>query len=162
MLEWFSIVVLLTVGIVLIVVELIFIPGTTIFGIIGLVLTVAAVALSFVNYGNTLGFGVLGIAFVLLAITIFFSLRTGAWDNLSLKTSSQSRVNEDVKHNIWKGDKGTAISALRPSGRVEFKEVIVEVSTLGQYVDAGTEVRVIEVEPNKITVEPILNENTAS
>ena len=155
MLDWFSVVVLLVVGIVLIVVELIFIPGTTIFGIIGLVLTFAAVALSFVNYGNTLGFGVLGIAVVLLGITLFFSLRTGAWEKQSLKSSSQSRVNDDVKHNIWKGDRGTAISALRPSGKVEFKEVVVEASTLGQYVDAGTKVQVIDVESNKITVEPL-------
>lgn len=157
MLDWFSVVILLVVGIVLIVVELIFIPGTTIFGIIGLVLTIVAVALSFVNYGNILGFGVLGIAFVLLGVTLFFSLRTGAWDKLSLKTSSRSRVNEETKHNIWKGDRGTAISTLRPSGKVEFKEITVEVSTLGQYVDAGTEVEVVDVQPNKILVEPILN-----
>ncbi|MEM9671616.1 MAG: NfeD family protein [Cyclobacteriaceae bacterium] len=155
MLDWFSVVVLLAVGIILIVVELIFIPGTTIFGIVGLVLTAAAVVLSFVNYGNTLGFGVMGIAFVLLGIALFFSLRSGAWEKQSLKSSSKSRVNEDIQHNIWKGDKGKAVSALRPSGKVEFKETIVEVSTLGQYVDAGTEVQVIDVEPNKIVVEPL-------
>ncbi|MEM8970397.1 MAG: NfeD family protein [Bacteroidota bacterium] len=155
MLDWLSIVVLLAVGIVLIVVELIFIPGTTIFGIIGLLLTIAGVILSFVNYGNGVGFGVLGASFALLGITLFFSLRTGAWEKLSLKTSSTSRVNEEVKHNIWKGDRGTALSALRPSGKVEFKETTLEVSTLGQYVDAGTEVQVIDVQPNKILVEPI-------
>ncbi|MEM6841102.1 MAG: NfeD family protein [Bacteroidota bacterium] len=154
MLDWLSIVILLAVGIVLIVVELIFIPGTTIFGIAGLLLTIAGVVLSFVNYGNALGLGVMVAAFVLLGITLFFSLRTGAWERLSLKTSNQSRVNEEVKHNVWKGDRGTTLSALRPSGKVEFKEMTLEVSTLGQYVDAGTEVRVIDVQPNKILVEP--------
>jgi len=155
MLDWLSIVVLLTVGIVLIVVELIFIPGTTIFGIIGLLLTAAAVIISFIGYGNALGFGVLGVAFAGIGIILFFSLRTGAWDKLSLKSSNRSRVNEEAKHNIWKGDRGVTLSTLRPTGRVEFKETTLEVSTLGQYVDAGTEVRVIDVQSNKILVEPI-------
>ena len=159
MLDWFSIVILLVVGIVLIVVELIFIPGTTIFGIIGLLLTAAAVIISFIGYGNAIGLGVLGIAFALLGITLYFSLRTGAWDKLSLKGSNQSRVNEEVKHNVWKGDRGVALSTLRPSGKVEFKETTVEVSTLGQYVDAGTQVQVIDVQPNKILVEPIAINN---
>nr|WKN35344.1 NfeD family protein [Tunicatimonas sp. TK19036] len=158
MLDWFAVLILLVVGVLLIVVELIFIPGTTIFGIAGLLLTAAAIIISFINYGNTLGFGILGISFVLLGITLFFSLRTGAWDKLSLKTSSKSRVNdEEVKPNIWKGDRGVALSALRPSGKVEFKEATVEVSTLGRYVDAGTEVQVVDVQANKILVEPIQN-----
>ncbi|MEQ9442485.1 MAG: NfeD family protein [Cyclobacteriaceae bacterium] len=155
MLDWFAVIILLAVGILLIVVELIFIPGTTIFGIAGLLLTAAAIIISFLNYGNVLGFGVLSIAFVLLGITLFFSLRTGAWDKLSLKSSNKSRVNEEVKLDIWKGDRGVAISALRPSGKVEFRETTVEVSTLGQYVDSGTEVQVVDVQPNKILVEPI-------
>ena len=158
MLDWFAVLILLVVGVLLIVVELIFIPGTTIFGIAGLLLTASAIIISFINYGNTLGFGILGISFVLLGITLFFSLRTGAWDKLSLKTSSKSRVNdEEVKPNIWKGDRGVALSALRPSGKVEFKEATVEVSTLGRYVDAGTEVQVVDVQANKILVEPIQN-----
>lgn len=155
MLGWLSVIVLLAVGILLIVLELVFIPGTTIFGVAGLLLTLAAIIISFFNFGSTLGFSILGISFVLLGVTLFFSLRTGAWEKVSLKSSSNSRVNEEVTHNVWKGDRGVAISALRPSGKVEFKETTVEVSTLGQYIDAGTEVRVVDVQPNKIYVEPV-------
>lgn len=153
MLDWFTIVLLLVVGVILIVVELIFIPGTTLFGIAGLVLTVIGVVFSFVAFGGGTGLLVLLGAFAALGITMFFSLRSGAWEKVSLKKSNQSRVNEDVKHSVWKGDVGVALSALRPSGNVEFNETILEVSTLGSYVDAGARVRVIEVRPNKILVE---------
>jgi membrane-bound ClpP family serine protease len=155
MLDWFTVALLLAVGIILIVVELIFIPGTTLFGIAGLVLTIIGVVISFTTFGSDTGWLVLLGAFGALGVTLFFSLRTGAWDKVSLKTSNQGRVNEDRKHSVWKGDVGVALSALRPTGNVEFKETILEVSTLGNYVDAGSRVRVIEVRPNKILVEAI-------
>lgn len=155
MLDGFTILLLLVVGVILIVVELIFIPGTTVFGIAGLALTIIGVVLSFVAFGSGTGLFVLLATFAALGVIMFFSLRSGAWEKVSLKKSNQSRVNEDVKHSVWKGDVGIALSALRPSGNVEFNETILEVSTLGSYVDAGAKVRVIEVRPNKILVEEV-------
>ena len=155
MLNWFTIILLLTIGIVLIVAELIFIPGTTVFGIAGLLLTIVGVVISFTAFGTGTGLWVLIGAFAALGITLFFSLRSNAWSKLSLKQSNKSRVNEDVKNSVWKGDQGITLSALRPTGKVEFNETVVEVSTLGPYVDAGAKVQVIEVRPNKILVEAI-------
>ena len=155
MLDWFTIALLLAVGIVLIVVELIFIPGTTLFGIAGLILTIIGVVISFTAFGSGTGLLVLGGAFAALGVTLYFSLRSGAWDKLSLKQSSQGRVNDDAPHSVWKGDTGIALSTLRPTGNVEFKEKVVEVSTLGPYVDAGAKVQVVEVRSNKIFVEAV-------
>lgn len=156
MLDWLTIVILLTVGIGLIVTELIFIPGTTLFGIAGLVLSVIGIVLSFVNYGFGTGMFVLALAFILMLGTLFYSMRSGTWDKVSLKSAHNSRVNDDVKHNIWKGDTGKTISSLRPGGKAIFNEVIVEVSTRGNYVSAGIAVRVIEVKDHKIIVEPVV------
>ena len=155
MLDWFTITLLLVVGIALIVVELIFIPGTTLFGIAGLVLTIIGVVISFTTFGGSTGILVLGGAFAALGVTLYFSLRSGAWDKLSLKQSSQGRVNDDTPRSVWKGDVGVALSTLRPTGNVEFKEKVVEVSTLGPYVDAGAKVQVVEVRDNKILVEAV-------
>ena len=159
MLNWFTIVLLLLVGIVLIVMELIFIPGTTVFGIAGLLLTIVGIVISFVAFGSSVGLWVLIGAFAALGIILYFSLRSDAWNKLSLKQSHQSRVNEGVKSNVWKGDVGIALSALRPYGRVEFEETVVEVSTLGPYVDAGMKVQVVDVLPNKILVEALEQTN---
>ena len=155
MLNWLTIVILLAVGIVLIVMELIFIPGTTIFGILGLILTIVGVIVSFVGFGSATGFAVLAFTLVLTGITLYFSLRTGAWEKVSLKNSNNSRVNEESKHNLWKGDTGITLSTLRPTGNAEFNDLVVEVSTLGPYIEVGTKVRIIDVQPNKILVEKI-------
>ncbi len=155
MLDWLTIIILLGVGIALVVTELIFIPGTTIFGIAGLLLVIIGVVLTFVNHGTGAGLIVLSFTFIATIIIVAISLRSGTWDKLSLKKSHNSRVNDDIKNNLWKGDTGKTLSALRPSGKAEFKEVIVEVSTLGQYVSAGTRIRVIDVTEDKILVEPI-------
>ena len=155
MLDWLTIVILLAIGIILIVVELIFIPGMTIFGILGLILTIIGVIVSFVGFGSPTGFAVLGLTLLLTGITLYFSLRTGAWEKVSLKNASNSRVNEESKHNLWKGDTGITLSTLRPTGKAEFNDLVVEVSTLGPYIEVGTKVRVIDVQPNKILVEKI-------
>lgn len=159
MLDWLTIIILLVVGIGLVITELIFIPGTTIFGIAGLVLTIAGIILTFVSHGTSTGLFVLALTFLVTIAVIAISLRTNSWEKLSLKGSSSSRVNEDVKNNIWKGDTGKTVSSLRPSGKAEFNEVIVEVSTLGQYVSTGTKVKVIDVREHKILVEPVEEKN---
>lgn len=155
MLDWLTIIILLVVGIGLIMTELIFIPGTTIFGIAGLILVIVGVILAFLNHGTRTGLMVLSITFIATIIAVAISLRTGTWDKMSLKGSHNSRVNEDTKNNIWKGDTGKAVSSLRPSGKAEFNDVIVEVNTYGQYISAGTRVRVVDVQHNRILVEPV-------
>jgi len=47
---------------------------------------------------------------------------------------------------------GTALTDLRPSGLARFDDERVDVVTLGDYVAAGTAVRVVRVEGNRVTV----------
>jgi len=152
---WLTIVILLIVGVLLIVTELIFIPGTTIFGIAGLLLTIGGVVITFINFGSGTGFIVLGVSFLTLLGLLLYSFRSDTWEGISLKSANTSRVNEDEKNNLWKGDKGVALSALRPGGKAEFNEITVEVSTLGQYVEEGTEIRIISVQDKRILVEAV-------
>lgn len=161
MLDWLTIIILLVVGIGLIVTELIFIPGTTIFGIVGLVLTIVGVVLVFLNHGTGTGLVVLGITFIAAAGSVAISLRTGTWDKMSLKGTHNSRVNEETKNNIWKGDTGKTVSSLRPSGKAEFNDVIVEVTTYGQYISSGKRVRVIDIQDNRILVEQIKEQDVS-
>ncbi len=152
---WLAVIILLIIGILLILTELIFIPGTTIFGIAGLGLSAAGVIMAFIHFGNGTGFTVLGLTFVTILVLLFIGIRSNTWEGISLKSAINSRVNDEVKNNLWKGDKGVALSVLRPSGKAEFKDIIVEVSTLGKYLEAGAEIRIISLQDNKIIVEPV-------
>jgi membrane-bound serine protease (ClpP class) len=50
------------------------------------------------------------------------------------------------------GDRGVSQSDLRPSGKAVFGEQLVDVLTEGDYVERGTEVHVVRIEGNVITV----------
>jgi membrane-bound serine protease (ClpP class) len=52
------------------------------------------------------------------------------------------------------GDAGRAATKLRPAGKVRFGHRLVDVMTEGDFLDAGTEVVVLEVRGNRIVVAP--------
>ncbi len=58
--EWMAIIFLLVFSLALIVLEIIFIPGTTIFGLAGLILAVIGIFISFKSLGAVMGFSILG------------------------------------------------------------------------------------------------------
>lgn len=153
--EWFTVITLILLGIVLVVAEIIIVPGTTIVGFIGLGIIITGLVLSFTYFGSTVGWSTLGATAVVSGILFYLSLRTKLWERFSLKTSISSRVNEGELGQVHLGDEGKAISALRPMGKVEFNNKMFEVTTLGAYVDSGQKVRVIRVAYNQIVVEPI-------
>jgi membrane-bound ClpP family serine protease len=56
---------------------------------------------------------------------------------------------------IKAGDKGMAVSAIRPIGKARINDMNFEVRSLGTYIDEGSTIEVIRVEGNKITIKPV-------
>ncbi|MEM7552184.1 MAG: NfeD family protein [Bacteroidota bacterium] len=155
MAEWFTVIALLLVGIGLIIVEIIFVPGTTFVGIIGLLVSAYAVYIGFDYFGTNTGYAILGGTLFLNTLAVVYALRSGAWERFSLKTSSNSRVNEGLQDNLKVGDEGQTISALRPMGKAEFNDKVFEVTTGSSFLDSGKRIKIVLVKNNRITVEPI-------
>jgi len=155
MIDWVTVILLITAGIALIVVEIIFIPGTTILGIIGLGMMIFGVFLSYGKFGPNVGTAVLIVTALVGAGMTIVGFRSGVWQKFSLKSANRGRVNEDFKHNLYVDDTGKAVSALRPIGKAEFGDRTFEVRTLGDYIEAGTDIKVIRIDNNRIFVEPI-------
>lgn len=151
---WLTISMLLLLGLLFLVLELIFVPGTTIVGIIGIVLTVVGIFFSF-QFGASAGFLTIGITILANAIVVIISLRSGTWEKLGLKGTSTSRVNDSIIYDLKEGDVGKTISVLRPVGTVEFKDELLEASTFGEYVKAGQQVRITEIRGKTIYVETL-------
>ena len=152
---WIIIVALLVIGLALIVAELVFIPGTTVVGLLGLFSTIAAIVISYRHYGNEVGFYVLvGTGIVTLG-TLFYSFRSRSWSRFSLKTAIDSRVNEGLTDSLQVGDKGVAASRLRPFGKALFNQREYEVRTSGNFLEAGSEVTITLITSNQIIVEPL-------
>jgi membrane-bound ClpP family serine protease len=152
---WLIVVALILAGLALIIVEVVFIPGTTVVGLLGLVFTIAGIVFSYNHFGSTVGFYVLSGTAVATAGSLYFSFRKGAWNKFSNQSAIDSKVNEGLAAELATGDEGLAISALRPMGSAEFKGKIFEVRTNGEYIANGIKVRIIKIQTNNVLVEPI-------
>jgi membrane-bound ClpP family serine protease len=152
---WTIIILLLLIGLALIIIEVIFIPGTTVIGLIGVVFSIVGIVISYKNFGNEVGFYILLGVVATTAIALFYSFRSGMWTKFSLKSSIKSKVNEGLMNALQVGDEGKAISSLKPMGKVQFLSGQFEVKTLGDYVDVGTTVKIVHVEPSQIIVKPL-------
>ena len=154
MLEWLSVLLLIGVGLILLTIEMIFVPGTTILGIVGLVCIVIGVFLSFQYFGSGVGWTTLVISSAVGLVALVYSLRSGVWEKFALKKSNDSHFNEEFPIDIEVGDIGEAVSALRPIGKADFDNKLVEVRSQGNYVKTGERIQVILVVDNKVYVEP--------
>lgn len=155
MLMWIIIFSLLFIGLMLIIVELVFVPGTTVVGLLGLIFAIVGIVVSYNQFGNEVGFYLL---LAMLATTLgalFYSFRSGAWSKFSLKSSMDSKVNEGIMTTVHIGDEGITVSTLRPIGKAEFNNKTFEVKTAGNYVERGEKVKITQIESHQIVVEPI-------
>lgn len=152
---WILIIALIVIGLALIIVEVVFVPGTTLVGILGVIFLGAAVMSSYRNFGSEVGFYVLLGTAGVTAVTLMLSFRSQAWLKFANKSSIDSRVNEGSTQSLQVGDEGTAVSTLKPMGKVQFESGQFEVKTLGDYVDVGTKVTIVHLEGNQIIVKPI-------
>ena len=155
MIIWIAIISLIIIGLALLVIELIFIPGTTIVGIMGFLCVVSGLVLIFNNYGNTIGWVATGGTAVLSAGVFIYAFKSGAWSKFALKGRIDSKVNQDKPINVKVGDEGMALSTLRPIGKGEFNNEMLEIRSLGELIATDTKIRVIKVNKREIFVEPI-------
>jgi membrane-bound ClpP family serine protease len=153
--EWAIVVSLIVFGLALIVAEIVFVPGTTLVGVVGFAFVILGVGLSFRYFGSTIGWITVGATGVSSAVILYYAFSTNVWGKFSLKTSSDSRVNEGELDQLSIGVEGQTTSTLRPVGKAEINNKTYEVKTSGEYVENGIRVRVTKILSNQIFVEPI-------
>ncbi len=155
MIEWITVTSLIVFGLALIVAEIIFVPGTTLVGVLGFAFLIVGVGLSFRYFGGEVGWITVGVSSVASGAILYYSFSANVWGKFSLKTSSNSKVNEGELDELKIGAEGQTISALRPIGKAELNNKTFEVKTLGEYLDSGKRIRVIKILSNQIFVELI-------
>jgi membrane-bound ClpP family serine protease len=153
--EWMIVISLILLGLVLIVIEVIFIPGTTLVGLVGFIFLVVGVGLSFKYFGPDTGWATLGGSAVAAGGILYFAFKTNVWARFSLKSSLKGKVNEGLLNALTVGMTGTSTSVLRPMGNAEINGQLYEVRTTGDYVESGKSVRIIRISDHKIFVESI-------
>jgi membrane-bound ClpP family serine protease len=153
--EWVTIVSLILMGLALLIIEIVFVPGTTLVGIVGFGLMMIGIVLTFKHHGREAGWISLGVTSVVSGIVLYLSFTTNVWKRFSLRSSIDSKVNEGELNDLKEGMEGRTISALRPVGKAELNNRTFEVKTLGNYLDSGSKIRIKKISSNQIIVEPI-------
>ena len=155
---------LVMLGVVLLGVELLVIPGFGVAGFAGIVALVAGLGMALVGAGATAAaiVGALG----RVAISILLALGGGLLllrflpnlpfgRRLVLETEMRAETgysSEPAADHQALGRTGTALSPLRPSGVAELDGARVDVVSDGRFIDAGAAVEVIRVDGNRIVV----------
>lgn len=153
--SWTVIAILIIVGLLFLVLEILVIPGTTVVGVIGFLLIGIGIWQTYAVHGTTAGHLVLFSSVVLTVITLAIALRSKTWKKVMLDTAIDSKVNVNDPNLVKPGDKGKSVSRLAPMGKALINDQYFEVTTMGEYVEPGTDLVVIRVEGTKIYVKTI-------
>jgi membrane-bound ClpP family serine protease len=153
MMEWLTISALILIGIGLIIIEIIFVPGTTIVGILGFAMSGYGIYLGYDYFGNTTGHIVLTSSVILAFVCIFYSFKSGAWKKFANKSAIKSKVNEGLTIDLKEGDLGQSTSSLKPIGKGIFNDKEYEVTSQGNFITEKQPIKIIKIEKNKIFVE---------
>ena len=149
-----AILAIIFVGLVLVFLEIFLIPGTTLFGIVGGVALVVGVIMIYSYYGSKWGNITAFSTLVLVLIAIIAGFKVIGSNKLAMKAEITGKVNELEKHLYNIGDKGLAVTELRPNGKGQFGDNKIEIYSTGDYVQRGTAVEIIKVTNDKIFVKP--------
>jgi len=145
---------LLVIGLILILIEILFIPGTTVFGIFGILAIFYSDYLSFQYFGAEFAI-VYSIAnSILVLFVVIYSLKTNTWKRIALNKIHNVKV-ENKFDSLKVGDEGKTTSALRPYGKAIFSDKFYEVKSSENFIDENKKIKIINILQDKIIVKKI-------
>lgn len=148
------IIIFIALGIIFLLLEIFFLPGTTIAGIFGGLCLSIAIWIAFTYVGTVAGwYTVIGSAFV-FAISVYLFIKVGVMDKVSLKAEIRSTV-EGKDTSIKAGDTGKSLSRLAPMGNAQINGKITEVKSLKGFIDADVDIEVISADKQEVLVRQI-------
>jgi membrane-bound serine protease (ClpP class) len=155
---------LVGVGLILVGLEIFFIPGFGIAGILGIIALMGGLGMSLIGTGATwdsmlsaLGQVSLSILVAIIATLIFFRYfpRLPFGKRLILETNLQAQEGYEsspAEDHRWLGKQGMAVSDLHPSGIARFDGERVDVVSDGTFIDAGQPIEVVRIDGNRVVV----------
>jgi membrane-bound serine protease (ClpP class) len=155
------VVALAVIGLIGILWELHVVPGHGLPGILGAGALLVAVLLAFGLPFLFVGVETIATAIVLTVIGFTLTVRAvpqNAWAHrLALSAAQGPEYVTSADFGALRGRAGTATSFLRPAGIASIDGRRIDVLTAGEFIAAGTPIRVVRVEGARIFVEPLIS-----
>jgi membrane-bound ClpP family serine protease len=151
---WLILISLIFFGALLVMLEVIFVPGTTVVGILGLIFTILGIYYAFINFSVQVGYGALVASVVINSGLIVYGFKSGVWDRFALKGASQGRTYDDRLLGLEVGQTGETLSDCKPFGKIIIKDKIYEAKSQGGFIPSKTKISISKIENNKIIIKP--------
>ncbi len=144
-------------ALLLLLVELFVIPGSSLAAILSAICLSWAVAYAFINISALAGIITLIIALILGSCVLITFMRSKTLDKVALTEEVSSTVDRSVAAQVQVGDKGYAVTRLALIGNAEINGHVVEVRSADGFLNEKTPVVVTCVTDNEIIVQKIKN-----
>lgn len=145
---------MIVVGALLLVIELVLLPGFTVAGIGGLACYCGAAYMAYANYGVTGLLITIGVIVLVSVVATWLSLRSKTWKKFALHQNIDGASQSSPEHQVNMGERGVAITRLAPMGKVMIGGQTYEAKTIDSFVDQQTEVEVTGFENFNVIVKP--------
>lgn len=156
-------VLLFVVGLLLVIADLFFITGFGLLAVPGLVLMFVSIFLSLMGRLDLWTWDTAGVALRPIMISFLLTMviaaimlkrlpKSTTWQRVVLNEQETGYHAAPEKHVLLEGKSGKAITDLRPGGTAEFDGQRVSVTTEGDFLEKNVDLRVVEVEGNRIVV----------
>ncbi len=152
-------------GVTLLIVEIFVLPGFGVAGISGIILIFLSIFLSLIGSGPFITFESISMAIIQLAFAVILAIvlilllakylpKSSLFNRLVLseaEKAEQGFVSVSEEQSLL-GKSGVAVTILRPVGIAEIEGKRVEVISDGEFIQPGTEIKVIKVEGMRVLV----------
>lgn len=139
-------------GALLVMVEILFVPGTTVVGLIGVVFSGIGIYYGYQEFP-------LATATIIFLVTVLINLgmliygfKAGVWKKFSLMETNTGRSFDDRLVGLEIGQKGWTKSDCKPFGKAEFGDLIYEVKSDIGFISTNEAVYIHKLENNKIII----------
>ena len=138
-------------GIAFFIIEIFFLPGVSIGGIVGTLFTGAGIWYAFAKIGTTAGWVVVVVSVIILLLTIVYFIKGKPLDKMALDKELESDNLYDMSK-VAVGDRGVTLSRLAPMGKVLVNGEEYEAKFREGFLDRGVEIEVVEIEGNVLII----------
>ncbi|MDR2495757.1 MAG: NfeD family protein [Tannerellaceae bacterium] len=142
---------LIAVAIILLLLEIFFLPGITIAGIGSAIFAVGGILYAYA-ISSIAGHITLAGSVLVFAALFVWMVRGKAFKKISLNTDINSTLTSVRDLNIKSGDEGITTSRLAPIGKARFNNITVEAKSTGEFIDENVVVIALRVDGSNVLV----------
>ncbi len=146
------VIILVVVGVLLLLAEILLIPGVGAAGIVGLCCLAGGTFCAYYMISPLAGHITLALSLIFAACCIYAFFKARMLDKMALTTDIDSKVDLIDGLGIEVGEHGRTLGRLAPMGKVVINGSEVEAKSTKSFIDEDTDVEVVAIEGNHVVV----------